>query len=138
MKIAWRQPVWRVPRRVVGLSHSHVAHRPQWHQPATAKGLAQGGHAAQYLALAQPLNGEILIVSDDLQPQALPGQRPQGRQCPGRNAVGIDGDRDAFFVVRSAVGHTRRQVLEVSLQISAQQAHLHGVFEQQAPGGGGL
>jgi hypothetical protein len=69
--------------------------------------------------------------------QALAHQVSQRAERPGGNAVGVDGNRDSFFLA-PPTGGAGRQLTQVALQIGAQQAQLLGVFEQQQAGRGGL
>jgi hypothetical protein len=80
--------------------------------------------------LAQPLDGEVLIIGDDFKPEAAPCQLTQGRQGPGGNAVGVDRNGDSLHL-STAARSPRRQVFEITLQVSPQQPRLQGVFEQQ-------
>ncbi len=131
------QPLGAVARGVVGAGHRHIVHRAQRLHLAAAQRLAQRGDAAQHLALAQPLVGELLVVGDDFDRQAALGQGVQRGQRPGGDAVGVDGDRDALFLAPVA-GGTRRELLEVFFQVGAQQPHHLGVLEHELPGRGGL
>jgi hypothetical protein len=136
-EVVRRQALGQMGAGIGRLGHGHVVHGAQRHHLAAAQRLLERGDAAQHLALAQPFLGEVLVVGDDLQRQALARQVVQRRQRPGGDAVGVDGDGDALFLA-AAAGGAGRQLLQVALQVGAQQAHLLGVLEQQLPGRGGL
>ena len=77
---------------------------------------------------------EVLVVGNDFNRQAPSRQAIKRRQRPGGNAIGIDGDRYARLLTRTA-GGVGCQFLQVVCQVSAQQPQHFGVLEQQLPGG---
>jgi hypothetical protein len=122
---------------VVGTGHGHVIHLPQGFDAAAAQRLAERGDAAQHLPLAQPLVGEVLVVGDDFNGQALGSQRVERRQRPRGNAVGIDGHRHALLLAATAY-RAGGQLFQVILEVCTQQAQHFGVLEQQLPCRSGL
>ena len=131
-EVVWREPLRQMLLGVAGRGHGHIVHGPERHHLAAAQRLLERGHAAQHLARAQPFLCEVLVVHDDFERQALAHQVVQRAHGPGGDAVGVDGDRDALVLARAA-GGAGRQLLQVALQVGAQQAHLLGVLEQQLP-----
>ena len=102
--------------------HRDIAHGAQRRDPAAAQRLRQRRHAAQHPALAKPVMGEVLVVDDQLQRDAVVDQRLQRRQHPGRQAVGIDRDRhpvldiDAFAQIARDIAAQRLQLARVAQQ----------------------
>ncbi|EWS52504.1 hypothetical protein X551_04709 [Methylibium sp. T29] len=128
----------QLTRHEAGAGHRDVAHHAERLDAAAAQRLRHGRHAAQHLALAQPLVGEVLVVDDQFQPeavfQALLHQAVQRRQHPGGQAVGVDGDRQPGLRLH-ALAEFARDVGTHGLQLPREtQQHLARLGQPQRPG----